>query len=120
MKIAFGSRRDRHLTRSSIFLLVVALVVGMVGYGGSCVVNLPSGDIEIHDWYDLDDVRDNLTGHHTLMNDLDSTTAGYDELAGPTANDGKGWQPIGTWIYGSIEQPFAGTFDRPRWLRRKY
>jgi hypothetical protein len=31
------------------------------------------------------------------MNDLDCTTAGYEELASPTANGGKGWQPIGTW-----------------------
>jgi hypothetical protein len=40
------------------------------------------------------------------MNDLDSTTLGYEELASPIANEGKGWQPIGTaW------EPFAGTFD---------
>jgi hypothetical protein len=50
----------------------------------------------IHDWYDLDAVRGNLTGSYILMNDLDSTTPGYDELGGPTANEGKGWQPIGT------------------------
>jgi hypothetical protein len=42
----------------------------------------------------LDAVRDNLSRNHTLMKDLDSTTAGYAELAGPTANAGKGWQPI--------------------------
>ncbi len=58
------------------------------------------------DWYDLDAVRNNLTASYILMNDLDSTTAGYEELASPTANGGKGWQPIGT--YGS---PFTGTFD---------
>jgi len=83
----------------------------MVGYGGSCVVNPPSQEGEIRTWYDLDAIRDNLSGTYTLMNDLDSTTAGYQELASPTANGGKGWQPIGTWIYGSIEQPFTGTFD---------
>lgn len=54
-------------------------------------------NLEIRDWYDLDAVRDNLGGNHTLMNDLDSTTPGYDELASPRANQGKGWQPIGTW-----------------------
>ena len=42
----------------------------------------------------------------TLMNDLDSTTAGYTELASPTANGGKGWQPIGIW-----PNPFTGSFD---------
>ncbi len=50
---------------------------------------------EIRDWHDLDAIRDNLGGSYVLMNDLDSTTAGYKELASPTANGGKGWQPIG-------------------------
>ena len=43
----------------------------------------------IRDWNDLDDVRNNLGGQHILMNDLDSTTAGYEELASPTANGEK-------------------------------
>jgi hypothetical protein len=47
--------------------------------------------IEIWDWYDLDAIRYNLAGNYTLMNDLDSTTSGYTELASPTANGGKGW-----------------------------
>jgi len=65
-------------------------------------------NLEIWDWYDLDAVRDNLGGNHTLMNDLDSTTAGYEELASPTANGGKGWQPIGSfWSYYGL----TGTFD---------
>jgi hypothetical protein len=37
-----------------------------------------------------------------LVNNLDSTTAGYDELASPTSNGGKGWQPIAS---------FRGSFD---------
>ena len=49
----------------------------------------------IWNWYDLDAIRDNLEGNYVLMNDLDSTTAGYEELAGLTANGGKGWKPIG-------------------------
>jgi hypothetical protein len=57
---------------------------------------------EIRDWYHLDAVRDNPCGNYTLMNDLDSTTGGYEEMASPTANDGKGWQPI---------EHFVGTFD---------
>jgi hypothetical protein len=112
MKRIFNSTRDRHLMRSSIFLIVVALVVGMVGYGGTCSYDpLPSEAIEIWDWYDLDVVRDNLDGSYILMNDLDSDTPGYNELVSPSANGGKGWQPIGTCIYGSIDQPFAGTFN---------
>jgi hypothetical protein len=57
---------------------------------------------EIRDWKDLYDIRENLVGSHVLMNDLDYTIAGYEELASPTANEGKGWQPIGT---------FTGSFD---------
>jgi hypothetical protein len=61
---------------------------------------------EIRDWYDLDAIRDNLGRHYLLMNDLDSTTAGYEELASPTANQGRGWESIGT----SNDQ-FTGSFD---------
>jgi len=71
----------------------------MVGCGGR-------PPIEIRDWYDLDAIRDNLGGHHILMNDLDSTTAGYAELASETANQGKGWEPIGT-----LDDEFTGIFD---------
>ena len=62
--------------------------------------------LEIRDWYDLDDIRNNLVGNYLLMNDLNSITAGYTELAGSTANDGKGWQPIGT-----ENQQFTGVFN---------
>jgi hypothetical protein len=55
----------------------------------------------VQDWYDLNTVRNSPEGLYTLMNDLNSTTAGYDDLAGPAANGGKGWQPIGS---------FAGVF----------
>jgi hypothetical protein len=64
--------------------------------------------LPILDWYDLDAIRDNLGGSYILMNDLDSTTAGYMELASETANGGKGWQPIGT-TYKNAK--FAGSFD---------
>jgi hypothetical protein len=45
------------------------------------------------------------------MNDLDSTTPGYEELASPTANQGKGWEPIGIFIPECPFGGFAGTFD---------
>jgi hypothetical protein len=97
-----------YVKRVSIFLVTVALIAGMVG----CAP--PSQNLGIRTWYDLDAVRDNLRGHHILMNDLDSTTLGYTELASPTANGGKGWQPIGygywagTQVFGEI---FKGSFD---------
>jgi hypothetical protein len=88
--------------RLSIFLITAALIAGIVGCDGDGY----SRNLEIRDWYDLDAVRNNLSGSYILMNDLDSTTAGYTELASPTANEGFGWQPIGTWGYR-----FAGSFD---------
>lgn len=86
--------------------MTVTLIVGLLG----C---FPSGsrDLEIRTWYDLEEIRNNLSGHHILMNDLDSTTAGYDELAGPTANEGKGWHPIGGPGASGDGPPFTGTFD---------
>ncbi|MGB6873807.1 MAG: GLUG motif-containing protein [Dehalococcoidia bacterium] len=90
-----------YVARVSIFLVAVALVAGMAGCDGDGYTP-PSEDLQIWDWYDLDAVRNNLAGNHILMNDLDSTAPGYEELASPTANGGKGWQPIGT---------FTGSFD---------
>ena len=98
MNITFGSRRQRDVARASIFLIMVALITGMVG----CA--LPP--IRIQDWYDLNAVRDNPAGSYRLMNDLDSTAAGYTRLASKTANQRKGWQPIGT-----SGNPFTGSFD---------
>ena len=57
------------MERLSIFLIIVALIAGMVG-----CAPVP---IEIWDWYDLHAIRNNLGGDYILMNDLDSTTAGY-------------------------------------------
>ncbi len=76
-----------------------------------------SDTVRIRDWHDLHGVRDDLAGSYVLMNDLDSTTAGYNEVAGPTANDGQGWEPIGQAQFleeGMIGEPFEGTFDGRR------
>lgn len=81
--------------------MIAALTAGMAG----CSL-FPSGNLEIRTWNDLDAVRDKLGGRYVLMNDLDSTTAGYEELASATANEGKGWQPL-----GSEDDLFTGTFD---------
>jgi hypothetical protein len=101
MKRIFGSRSGNHLARVSTLLLIAALIAGMASCNGN-----PSQNLEIRTWYDLDAVRDNLAGHHILMNDLNSTTAGYTALASSTANEGKGWQPIGT-----VDERFSGVFD---------
>jgi hypothetical protein len=97
MKTIPSSGRHRHLVRFGIFLIVIAFIVGGAGCGPT--------PTEIRDWYDLDAIRDNMRGNYILMNDLDSTTAGYEELASPTANEGKGWQPI------AVNNTFVGSFD---------
>jgi len=98
MKIIFDSRKHHHVVRVSIFLIMVALIAGIVGCASS--------PIEIWDWYDLHAARDNLGGSYLLMNDLNSATAGYMELASETANWGRGWEPIGT-----SDDRFTGSFD---------
>lgn len=57
---------------------------------------------EIHDWYDLDNVRVDLSGDYVLMKNLDKNSAGYDELI----NTEHGWNPI-----GDDGTSFTGTFD---------
>lgn len=64
----------------------------------------------VRNWYDLNAIRDGLGGVYILMNDLNSNTPGYEELAGPTANAGRGWQPI-TSTNVSSPWAFVGTFD---------
>lgn len=91
MKVIPGSKILRYFTIAGIFLITGALITGIPGsydVGGDDIP--PSQDLEIRTWYDLDAIRDNLAGDHILMNDLDSTTAGYEELAGPAADQGNG------------------------------
>jgi len=93
------------VVRVGILLIVAALIAGMAG----CIAT-PA--VQIRDWYDLDAVRDNLGGSYILMNDLDSTTTGYEELAGPMANGEQGWQPIGLFNPREYDMDgFRGTFD---------
>jgi len=85
---------------------MIALIAGAEG----CIFGNSSQTQQIRTWYDLDSIRNNLSGDYVLMNDLGSTTAGYDELASPTANDGKGWHPIGGPGSGD-GPPFTGTLN---------
>ena len=103
MKIILSSKRHHYVAIVSIFLVAAALIVGMVGCG--------SPPIAIHDWYDLDAIRNNLGGSYLLMNDLDSTTAGYEELASPTAKQGRGWDPIVIFVVTHGYYGFEGAFD---------
>jgi hypothetical protein len=90
--------------RLSLFLVMIALIAGMEG----CIFGNSSQTVEIRTWYDLESIRNNLSGDYILMNDLDSTIAGYEELASQTANEGTGWYPI---IGAGGDPPFTGTFN---------
>jgi hypothetical protein len=61
---------------------------------------------QIADWRHLDNVRNYLGAHFIVISDLDSNSAGYTELASTTANEEKGWEPIGTLLY-----PFTGSLN---------
>ncbi|MDH4291551.1 MAG: hypothetical protein OEV56_02950, partial [Dehalococcoidia bacterium] len=100
MKAVCRRRKHHCLARLGILLIAASLIVGTAG------CESPPDYPGIRDWYDLDAIRDDLGGHYLLMNDLDSATAGYVELASKAANQGKGWQPIGT-----SDDPFAGSLD---------
>ena len=55
--------------------------------------------VEISDWNDLDNVRNDLTGDYVLVNDLDSETDGY-------AGIGDDFESI-----ASFDNKFSGNFD---------
>ena len=62
--------------------------------------------IEVDSWTDLSNMRNNMHANYVLTRDLLTTDADYAELAGPEANEGQGWEPV-----GSPKQPFMGTFN---------
>ena len=104
MKTIPSSGSHRLLAGFSVFLIATTFIVGAVGCTGGNNSPLPQ-NLEIRDWHDLDAIREDMRGSYILMNDLDSITAGYEELASPTANEGKGWQPI------AGNNTFVGSFD---------
>ena len=104
-----------HAARVGILLTITVLIAGVAGCD---YTPPPSQNPQIRTWYDLHGIRNNLDGSYILMNDLDSITPGYEELASRTANGGKGWQPIGHggwgWtFYGvrEIGELFKGILD---------
>ncbi|MFU8796270.1 MAG: GLUG motif-containing protein, partial [Dehalococcoidia bacterium] len=140
-----------HLTDTSvpkkmgILLITAVLIAGLAGCGPTNGITNGTGPVthpfaggsgttadpyQITNWTQLDAVRSYSDKHFILMNDLDSTTAGYATLASPSANGGKGWQPIGTAVVDvekseqvaeglsdeweeafELVDPFTGQFD---------
>jgi len=85
----------KSLAICAMFLLVgsvfgTALGTGMSDEEGDSSLadgNVAEEDsIEIHDWYDLDEVRDDLSADYVLMDDLDEDTDGYEQIASNEAN----------------------------------
>ena len=60
--------------------------------------------VEIADWNDLDNVRNDLSGDYVLVNDLDSETNGY-------AGIGDDFEPIGFVSGNRGGDPFSGVLD---------
>ncbi len=114
MKTMLSLRKGHLLRKIGIFLVLVSLIAGMIGCSGPVFPSdgfaggsgTASDPYRIANWYHLDSVRDRLDDHFILVNDLDSTTVGYEELASSTANQGRGWEPIGTAI---VLDPFSTT-----------
>ncbi len=66
----------------------------------------PGGNQAIYTWEDLHNIRNDLKGHYTLMNDLTPDCSGYHEYASENADGGEGWLPL-----GNDTQVFEGTFQ---------
>ena len=60
--------------------------------------------VEISDWNDLDNVRNDLSGDYVLVNDLDSETDGYGGI-------GDDFEPIGFIEDDDFTSEFGGSFD---------
>ncbi|MCH8487873.1 MAG: T9SS type A sorting domain-containing protein [Candidatus Cyclonatronum sp.] len=56
----------------------------------------------ISSWYHLHNVRHRPVSHHKLINDLNSNTTAYNELASPQADGGAGWFPLSD-FYGNFD-----------------
>jgi|GEM_PF-6588102 len=98
------------VNRVTFFVLVILLVVFVLPSdlwafpgGGSGTAGDP---YQVTNWEELHALRDNLSAHYILMNDLGPGTTGYDDYASPTADGGQGWEPI-----GEVIDPDAGLFD---------
>jgi hypothetical protein len=71
--------------------------------GGTGASNDP---YQISNWFHLHNIREYMSSDFILLNDLDSTTEGYDEYASDTADGGSGWLPL-----GDSSTEFTGSFN---------
>lgn len=78
------------------------MIQKQTGSDPSAQIEVPSDAVEINDWNDLYDIRNNLSGNYVLNTDLDRDTSGYDSHVDDPE---QGWEPI-----GSRDNRFTGTF----------
>ena len=63
---------------------------------------------QITSWAQLNEIRNHLSSHFVLMNDLGPSDAGYDIYASSVANSGAGWNPI---VASDSANPFIGSLN---------
>jgi hypothetical protein len=83
-----------------LLLAVIPVVAANSPFAGGD--GSPGNPFQIANWHHLNNVRLHLGSHFILMNNLDSTTAGYTDWASSIARGGAGWLPIAT---------FTGNFN---------
>ncbi len=97
-------KNDRQ--KITIFLLIGLIAITAGFFNFLLDQRKVKAQTEISSWEDLHNIRNNLSGNYILTTNLSSSTLGYDDYAGPLANGGEGWLPIGNNI-----NPFKGIFD---------
>jgi len=95
--------------KKTMLIIIVSLMPIMVMAQFPAGDGTPDNPYQIEDWNHLQYVRNFLDAHFILMNDLDENTTGYTDYVKDgeiLADDGQGWEPIGTY-----DEPFTGFFD---------
>jgi len=91
------------IRKTAVSVLVTLLFVSVVGVSIGAGNNHSLNQAEsISDWYDLEDIRDDLSADYVLTDDLTEDIDGYSEFI----DTDEGWYPI-----GNDTDPFTGTFD---------
>jgi hypothetical protein len=98
--VAVSRQSARHVV--ALGLVLLSVTVAGAALDGVTAAESQSSPVEVSDWTDLDDIRNDTDADYALVNDLNETTPGYETVAGPNANGGKGFAPIGG---------FSGSFD---------
>ena len=86
-------------TSMGLALVVVASLLAGQGMGGAAAQSRASAPTSIYDCVGLQAMRNNLSAHYVLANDIDCSST-------PAWNGGRGFEPVGSY-YGA----FTGTFE---------